>query len=97
MKPTGGLWPPHDIVLLKDGKRVSVDGSPGHGSWFMSSFHLALTFQCPFHENNEETCLFVKADAADTWVQVRCVAEMHCILIRPMNWCWTPSEIDVYS
>ena len=86
MKPNGDLWPAHDIVMYEYGARVSVDGSPPHGSWCASSFRLALSYQCPFDENKTHACLFVKMVEADAWVQVRCDAEMQCILVRPTVW-----------
>ena len=92
MKPSGDLWPPHDIVLIMDGRRVSVDGSPPHGYYYMTDTRMALSYQCPFDENKAKESRFVKMEGVDVWVQVRCDAEMQCVLVRPTGWCWTPAE-----
>ena len=86
MKPNGDLWPAHDLVMLEDESRVSVDGSSPHGSWYASSFRLTLSYQCPFDDNKTVDCMFVKMLDADVWVQVRCGVEMQCILVRPEKW-----------
>ena len=86
MKPNGDLWLAHDLVMLEDGSRVSMDGSPPHGSWYVSSFRLTLSYQCPLDDNTTVDCMFLKMLDAVVWVQVRCGAEMQCILVRPETW-----------
>ena len=97
VKPSGELWPAHDITLTNGGL-VIVDNKAAHGSWFWDreKTELHVSYHWNAEESKAKKCTCVRIPETNCFVQVGCDAEWRCVLAPLQVAYMTPEERMAY-